>query len=103
MNGWRPSLREHRGLRASFSLLGILRTSIGASPVSLDASIFGQQGYAPFLLRLSTEKGVAQMMETWRQVEYPGVPAVDREKGIGRTKASRVRDGKCQANWTSST
>ena len=41
----------------------------------------GQDGYALFLGRLSAEKGVAQLLEAWRQVKYPGARLVIAGKG----------------------
>jgi len=41
----------------------------------------GQDGYALFLGRLSVEKGVAQLLEAWRQVKYPGARLVIAGKG----------------------
>ena len=40
-----------------------------------------RDGYALFLGRLSAEKGVAQLLEAWRQVKYPGARLVIAGKG----------------------
>jgi glycosyltransferase involved in cell wall biosynthesis len=49
-------------------------------PATEPAEIKGE-GYALFLGRLSPEKGVAQLLEAWPQVKYPGARLVIAGKG----------------------
>ena len=66
--------------------MGIPADRIHVVPHFLDAAEndvppIREDGYALFLGRLSTEKGVAQLLEAWRRVKYPGARLVIAGKG----------------------
>jgi len=57
-----------------------------------------QDGYALFLGRLSAEKGVAQLLEAWRQVHYPGARLVIAGKGPEEEKLREFARAKRLSN-----
>ena len=83
LKGW---IAISHAQKALLVRMGIPAGNIHVVPHFLDAAENGvepirRDGYALFLGRLSAEKGVAQLLEAWRQVKYPGARLVIAGKG----------------------
>jgi glycosyltransferase involved in cell wall biosynthesis len=95
LKGW---IAISHAQKALLVRMGIPAENIHVVPHFLDAAeneapAIRRDGYALFLGRLSPEKGVAQLLEAWRRVNYPGARLVIAGKGPEEEKLRAfVRD-----------